>query len=143
MDITHNLQIKAKAEVIYNAVATEKGINGWWSKDCSVGETEGEGSLLKFDKQGTIVEMGFRTLTLTPNKKAVWECTENGNPAWIGTKIITEISESENGCEVVFSHAGFQEKWRGQEPFEMTKQGWVHFVNSLVSYCQKGEGQPW
>lgn len=143
MDITHNLEIKATPATIYNAVATEKGISSWWSKDCSVAETEGGNSVLKFDKQGAIVEMGFKTLSLAPNKKVVWECTENANPAWIGTKIITEISGRADGCSVVFSHAGFDEKWGGQDPFEMTKQGWEHFVSSLVSYCEKGEGQPW
>ncbi len=143
MDITHNLQINATAADIYNAVATEKGITGWWSKDCSVGESEGKSSLLKFDKEGTIVEMGFRTDLLNPCKKVVWECTQNGNPAWIGTRIITEISEVEKGCVVVFSHAGFDKKWKGQDPFEMTRQGWEHFVNSLVSFCETGVGQPW
>ena len=143
MDITHNLTINASAETIYKAVATQVGINGWWSKDCQVGETEGADSLLKFDKQGTIVEMGFRTEQLSPNQKAVWECTVNGNPAWIGTKIITEISAGDGGCSVHFSHAGFDEKWAGQDAFEMTKGGWDHFVSSLVSYCEKGEGQPW
>lgn len=143
MDITHNLKIKATASTIYNAVATQNGINRWWSKDCTVGELEGEKSLLKFDKQGTIVEMGFKTLTLSPNQKVAWECTENANPAWLGTHIVTEINENEDGCAVTFSHAGFDEQWKGQDAFEMTKQGWEHFVNSLVSYCENGKGQPW
>ena len=143
MDITHNLKINATAETIYNAVSTKNGMQGWWCKDSMVGEVEGKNSLLKFDKEGTIVPMHFKTITLNPNKKVIWECTQNGNPAWVGTKIITEISESENGCDVVFSHADFDEKWSGQEAFEMTKQGWAHFVASLNSYCENGEGQPW
>jgi len=44
---------------------------------------------------------------------------------------------------VKFSHTGFDKKWEGLDPFEMTKTGWEHFVSSLVSYCEKGEGQPW
>lgn len=143
MDITHNLEIKASADKVYSAVATQEGITGWWSKDCTVGEKEGDKSLLKFDKQGTIVEMGFVTKTLIPVKKVVWECVENANPAWLGTEIITEVLEKGDGSSVTFSHAGFDEKWRGQEAFEMTKGGWDHFVTSLVSYCEGGEGQPW
>lgn len=144
MDITHNLNVKASPETVYQAVATEEGISGWWSKDCSVGEAVGKRSLLKFDKQGTIVEMGFRTLVLEPNNRVVWECIENANPAWLGTKIITAISPTTNGhSEIVFSHANFDEKWAGKEPFEMTKTGWEHFVNSLVTYCEHGVGQPW
>ncbi|WP_139793830.1 SRPBCC family protein [Reichenbachiella faecimaris] len=142
MDITHKLQINATARTIKDAVATQTGITGWWSKDCQVGESEGENSLLKFDKQGTIVEMGFKTISVTASQ-VIWECTTNANPAWIGTKIITDIASKDSGSEVVFSHAGFDDNWARQEPFEMTKQGWEHFVNSLVSYCETGSGQPW
>lgn len=143
MDITHNLKIKASPETIYKAVSTREGIQGWWCKDSKVGEAEGKKSLLKFNKEGNIVPMGFETLNLDKDKKAVWECTDNPNPAWIGTKLTTEITSNDSGSAVVFSHSGFDEKWKGQEPFEMTKQGWEHFMNSLVSYCETGEGQPW
>ena len=143
MEIVHNLKINASAETIYNAVSTHVGIKGWWAKDCSVGESEGEGTLLKFNKDGKIVPMSFKTITLSPGEKVVWECTENVNPAWIGTKIITEITKTENGCNVIFSHTNFDEKWSGQEPFEMTKGGWEHFVASLTSFCETGSGQPW
>lgn len=142
MDITHHLTIKAKATTIHEAVTTKKGISGWWSMDCQVGETVNTDSTLKFNKEGTIITMGFRTLALDA-QKVVWECTENPNPAWIGTKVITEIQPKGDESEVVFSHAGFDEKWKGQDPFEMTKQGWEHFISSLKSYCETGQGQPW
>ncbi|MFK7776322.1 MAG: SRPBCC domain-containing protein [Saprospiraceae bacterium] len=143
MDITHKLKINASPEVIYHAVSSQEGIKGWWSADCSVGNTVGSDSLLKFNKEGMIVEMGFVTRDLQPNKKVVWECTSMPNPAWLGTKVITKISETEGGCDVNFSHEGFDEKWKGQEPFEQTKGGWNHFVKSLVFFCEGGEGQPW
>lgn len=143
MDIKHNLSMKASPEVIYDAVSTQKGINGWWSKDCTVGEQEGQKSHLKFDKQGTIVEMEFLTEKLVPNKKVVWKSVQNANNAWMGTKIITAISEAGGSTNVVFSHSGFDGKWAGKEPFEMTRQGWDHFVKSLVSYCETGVGEPW
>ena len=143
MDITHKVKIKSSSSVIYNAVSTQNGIKGWWSKDCSVSEIEGGTSLLKFNKEGMIVEMGFETKSLLPNEKVVWECTAMPNPAWLRTKIITEISETSDGCEVIFSHTGFDEKWAGQPPFEQTKGTWNHFVTSLVSFCESGIGQPW
>ncbi len=143
MKIQHELSIKATPTTVYQAVATQAGVTGWWSKDCVVGEQEGESSALKFVKEGNVVEMGFRTQTLQPNEKVVWVCTENPNPAWLGTEIITEISAAPGGSKLVFSHAKFDEKWKGQDPFEMTKQGWAHFVQSLVSYCETGVGQAW
>ncbi len=143
MDIKHDLTIKASAATVYNAVATQQGINGWWSKTGTVGASEGDTSVMIFDKQGTKVEMGFRTETLIPNQEVVWECIKNGNPAWLKTKIRTTIHENDGECQVTFSHTGFDEKWAGHDAFEMTKGTWQHFVESLVSYCERGEGQPW
>ena len=146
MEITQNLTLQASPEVVFNAVATNQGIKSWWCKDSIVGEKEGHRSLLKFDKNkdGNIIEMLFRTETITPNKKVVWECIDNANPAWIGTKLVTEISEGVNGTEVLFSHTNFDAKWEGQDPFEMTKGGWLGvFIPSLASFCEAGTGQPW
>ncbi len=143
MDIKHELEIKASAATIYQAASTQKGIQGWWSADCQVGEEEGGTSLLRFNKQGTIIEMGFRTVALEPAAKVVWECTAMPNPAWLGTRIITEISPRETGCAVVFSHVGFDEQWKGKPPFEDTKKTWHHFMQSLITYCEGGEGSPW
>ena len=143
MDITHHLKIKATATTIYDAVSSREGIKGWWSADCEVGTAVGSASTLKFNKQGTLVVMGFKTLELRPGKRVEWVCTAMPNPAWIGTKIITEIKELNGSCEVTFSHTGFDEKWKGQGPFEETKATWNHFINSLVSFCEGGEGQPW
>ena len=128
MDITHDLNIKAQSETIYKAVATQKGIQSWWCNNSEVAETEGGTSLLKFNKEGTIVPMSFKTITLNPNKKVVWECIENPNPAWIGTQITTTI---EDEGKVTFTHSGFDDKWKGQEAFEMTKGTWNHFMSSL------------
>ncbi len=119
MDIKHNLIIKASGATIYDAVSTKNGIQGWWSKDCVVGEKEGEKSTLKFNEEGSIVEMGFETLKLDPKQNVVWECVANATPAWLKTRVTTEISETSEGCEVVFTHGGFDEKWKGQKAFEM------------------------
>lgn len=143
MDITYNLTIKTLPKTVYNAVSSENGIKGWWSKECTVGSAKGEKSLLKFNKQGTIVEMGFKTISLDTNKKVIWECIENANLAWLGTQIITEIEEIDGTSKVKFSHEGFDEKWKGNDAFEMTKGGWDHFMKSLIDFCENGKGQPW
>jgi uncharacterized protein YndB with AHSA1/START domain len=145
MEIKSNLAIKTSPQIVFNALSTDKGIKGWWSKSSIIGEKEDKLTLLKFDKNndGNIIDMLFRTTELVTNKKVVWECIENGNPAWIGTKIIFEISGHKNETELNFSHSDFDEKWNGKEPFEMTKGGWLgHFLPSLVSFCETGNGQP-
>lgn len=146
MEIKETLNVKASAETIYKAMSTDKGIKAWWCKTSLIGEKEGEYTLLKFDKNqdGNITDMAFVTETLEPNKKVVWNCVGNKNPAWVGTKIVVEVNGNGNNSEVVFTHTNFDEKWEGQDPFEMTKGGWLgHFVPSLVSFCETGEGNAW
>ena len=63
MKIQHELAIKAAPTAIYQAFSTQKGITGWWSKNCVVGEQVGEDFGVK---EGNVVEMGFRTRTLQP-----------------------------------------------------------------------------
>lgn len=143
MEISYNLKIKASPNKVYEALSTHAGISSWWCKDCSVGESEGQDSHLRFNKEGSIVEMGFVTTHLNKDKKVLWECNQNPNPAWIGTRVSSEITPTAGGCELLFSHRNFDEKWKGQEAFEMTKGGWDHFVKSLVSFCEGGDGEPW
>jgi len=143
MNIIHELKLKASSGTVFNAVSTAKGIQGWWSQNSEVGETEGANSLLKFVKEGMKVDMGFVTRVVEKDKKVIWECISMPNPAWIGTKIMTEINQTQEGCDVVFSHVGFDKKWEGQDAFEQTKGTWNHFVQSLKDYCETGKGQPW
>ena len=142
MKISHEFKIDAMPETIIQAVSTEEGIKGWWSANCQVGTEIGSESTLQFDKQGMIVVMGFKTIQ-KDQKVVEWECISMPNPAWIGTKVRTEVVTLDKGCNVLFTHDGFDEKWVGQEPFEQTKATWNHFMNSLKSYCEAGEGQPW
>jgi uncharacterized protein YndB with AHSA1/START domain len=145
MEIKNILAIKASAQMVFNAISTDKGVKGWWAKSSVIGEKEGKLTLLKFDKNkdGNITDMLFKTTELIPNKKLVWECVDNGNPAWIGTKITYELTEQNNETGLHFSHSDFDEKWKGKEPFEMTKGGWLgYFLPSLVSFCEMDNGHP-
>lgn len=39
-----------------------------------------------------------------------------------------------------FAHAGLTD---GGPPYEMTSEGWKHFMKSLKTYAETGTGQPW
>jgi hypothetical protein len=56
----------------------------------------------------------------------------------VGTTLSWAITPDGNGTEVSFEHAG----WKGDAP-EPVVQGWRHFVGSLRSFVETGEGQPW
>ncbi|MDN5202088.1 SRPBCC domain-containing protein [Fulvivirgaceae bacterium BMA10] len=143
MDIAHNFKIKTSTDKVYEALTTQKGIMGWWSKDCDITQKVGEESHMRFNKDGKIVEMQFRVDTLQPGEKVSWSCVGNPNPTWIGTELRFDMEQQGDEVNFSFTHGNFDDKWAGQPPFEMTKEGWDHFMNSLKNYCEKGEGQPW
>ncbi len=140
MKIEFKELINADAKTIYDAAATANGIQSWWCKNSEVAEEAGGKIILNFVKDGNPVAMEFKVEELSPNQKVVWTCTGNGNPAWIGTTLTFE--ENENG-NFYFVHDNFEEKWKGQPPFDNTAEGWKYFISSFKSYCETGIGQPW
>ena len=69
-----------------------------------------------------------------------WLCVDNGNPAWIGTRLTWNVTEGDDSRVIEFTHSGFEV---GGPPYESTRQIWGHFVSSLDSYLAAGRGQPW
>lgn len=143
MDIKQVLQIKATPQQVYDAVTTQQGIEGWWSQVCHISSKIGELSFMKFIKDDRVVGMYFRIDELQPMEKVLWTCVQNGNPAWINTKLEFEIKKSKEGSELIFTHKNFDAKWKGTPPYQMTIDGWQFFMNSLKSFCETGKGQPW
>ena len=143
MDIVHEFPIETSAEKLYAALTTQVGINGWWAKDCQPAAAEGGVSVMRFNKQGQIVEMQFRVDELQDNQGTRWTCVQNPNPAWINTQLEFAIRENGSGSMLRFAHTGWDAQWKGQPPYEMTKETWQGFMTSLKNYCENGVGAPW
>ncbi len=140
MDISMTLQMKASAHSIFRAISSQDGIRSWWCKVCDISEGTGNYCILNFIKEGNTVVMEFQVTELVQDTKLVWKCVNNGSPAWINTKLIYQI---ESNGTLHFTHAGFDEKWKGLPPYEDTINGWKHFMESLKNYCETGSGEPW
>ncbi len=141
MDIIHEFEIETTKEDAYKALSTEQGINGWWSGDCDIPDAEGEVLRVRFTNHN--VEMGFRIDELVSNKKVVWTCVENPNPAFLDTVIKFDIKPTVSGVKFRFNHSNWDEQWDGKINYEQSKESWQHFMNSLKSYLETGVGQPW
>lgn len=136
--IKEKVIIRASTEKVFGALSSTAGYQGWWSKDCQIAETPGGESKLKFNKEGTIVSMRFRVDEVVPNRSVRWTCIGHDMESWIGTTLAWTLTPDGNATEVSFEHAG----WKGEAP-EPVVQGWRHFVGSLRSYLEAGQGQPW
>jgi len=136
--IKEKIIVRGSTEKVFDALTTNAGYRGWWSKDCQIAEKVGGESKLKFDKNGTIVSMRFRVDEVAPNKAVRWTCVGHDMDSWVGTTLDWALAPDGNSTEVSFEHAG----WKGEAP-EPVVQGWRHFLGSLRSFVETGEGQPW
>lgn len=141
MDLVHEFKTGASPQAVYDAFTTEKGINGWWSKSCDMAHNEGETLKVRFTEHN--VEMVFQIQELVPMKKAKWLATENANPTFLNTEITFEIQPEGSGSNFRFSHTNWDEQWEGKPNYEQSAETWKHFMNSLKSYLESGQGQPW
>lgn len=143
MDIKHKFEIKANTQKVYDALTTSEGIKGWWCKDCDIAREVGSVSVMRFDKDGTTVEMQFKITSLQPDHGVSWTCIANPNPAWINTTLNFELSQDGDSSILEFTHGAWDKKWDGEPMYNMVVETWSLFMASIKSYCEEGSGQPW
>ena len=137
--ITHELQVKADAKKAFDAFATPQGIKAWWAKDSQVGTAAGQPVVLHFNKPDMSAVMKFDVTDGQPGRRIEWTCTENTNPIWPGSKLAWEVVPAASGSTVRLTHEGFSD---GGAPYDMTVEGWQHFVDSLKAYLDGGTPTP-
>lgn len=138
--IRHTLTLSARPDVAYRAVATSEGLQGWWCANSDIATAVGEETELRFVKDGTPVTMRFRVDALDRNQRVAWTCLESPNPIWVGSTLTWAIRAEGTGTTLEFVHAGLA---AGGPPYDMTAEGWQHFMASLKQYAETGTGQPW
>lgn len=139
MDIKNEIQVNASVKTIYDALSTQKGIEGWWAKNCTISTKVGEVSRIVFHPQGVPFDMHFRIEDLEENKRVLWSCVHNSNLAWLTTKISFDISGDDKTGNVVFNQFDSPRDYDSK----MEAGTWNSFMNSLKNYCETGKGEPW
>lgn len=125
------------------AVDKINNIPAWWGV-AFTGNSEKQND--KF-----VVKMGgdsffnFTITELIPGKRVVWLVTDCYMPwytnkkEWANTKLIFDISESNGGTMVNFTHEGLTPD---VECYKDCEPGWTHWIRtSLLSYFTTGKGQ--
>lgn len=68
----HAIQIEASPDKVYQAIATDAGLRGWWTSDSNADSTVGGKAEFGFDERSTLVHMGIEELK--PGARVVWSC---------------------------------------------------------------------
>jgi uncharacterized protein YndB with AHSA1/START domain len=134
--IWHRLLIEAPAETVYEAITTQKGLQGWWTPD-TVAKPE-VGSIARFDF-GPNYCKEMKIEELKPYSKVKWLCLK-AHEEWVGTTLNFELEPHAKGTILLFHHDG----WKDSTPeFASCSYAWALFFRSLKLLCETGKGLPY
>lgn len=133
--IRHLVTINCSPYIVYNALTTKTGIQGWWTSDTVIEP-----------KIGTIAEFIFgnryhnkmEITDLLPNTRVAWLC-KVGDHEWVGTDFTFDLEGNDSQTLFRFGH----NKWEEQTDFfAYCNFKWGYYLMSLKQYCETGIGNP-
>jgi uncharacterized protein YndB with AHSA1/START domain len=119
-------------------------VRAWWGADVE-GRTDTPGAEFTYrgeDKHRSLIKV----TELVPEKRVVWRVLDNhltfvtDQTEWVGTTIRFDISPTDTGSLIRFSHIGLLP---GQECYDVCAPAWTFFiVDSLRALINSGRGEP-
>lgn len=146
-DFTLSYRIAAQPMAVYNAIATQAGVQHWWTESCQIIPKVGGRALFLFPNGDFYAVMNI--VALNAPRLIEWECVDSKHPEnsgyvdlhdWIGTHLRFEIAaHPEGGSSLQFTHVGLVPL----ECAEACTSLWSFFLGqSLKKYLETGKGEP-
>ena len=137
-EIKHQIAIKGTAEEVYSALATESGLQSWWTADAHAEERVGGKAEFGFDRRKMVFRM--KIVELQPGRKVVWGCSGD-HPEWVGTSLTWDIA-SENGASVLrFTQSGWIQM---SDYYAICNSTWGELMYRLRDYVEgRNPGPHW
>lgn len=137
-DYRTTVRIKARPEVVFDALTTTAELAAWWSPVTGSGLTGGELRFPMVAGQPPLLIRVDEAIHPTAVRWTVAECTFMAD--WVGTQPTFTIVPVDDGCELTFVHRGLTEEL---ECRDMCSRSWDHFVGtSLRELAEGGPGAP-
>ena len=140
---THALEIEASPAAIYAAITTAAGLRGWWTETCDVVNVVGGHHVFRFGPH----HKTMRVDKLIPNREVRWTCVDanivglDRPDEWIGTSVRFRMQPNGAGrTRLDFEHVGLTP---ALECYGICEDGWRHFLASLKSWLETGQGTPY
>lgn len=130
-DIRHRVGIAAPQERVYEMLASNDGLNEFWTQ--TEGEVE-EGAELGFFFGGPAPAAVMEVVELSPDTRVRWRCV-GGPQEWVDTTVTFDLRYCEDETVVSFVHGD----WR--EPTELMHHcstKWATFLIGLRSGLEGG-----
>jgi uncharacterized protein YndB with AHSA1/START domain len=136
--IVFELDIEAQPERIVDALDSERGIAGWWTRDVTFAGGPGSTMTLGFPVAPRPFELRVDEVSA---KRVRWSSIGEFPPHWQGTDVAWTLRPSADGnwTTVHFAHDG----WASDEgPLPNAAMTWGTLMTSLKSYVETGAGTP-
>lgn len=135
IQIKHIITIECPTDIVYKALTTKEGIQGWWTIDTVIEpEINSTAEFIFGDRYHN--KMIITDLQL--NKSVAWYCT-HGDKEWIGTNFTFELEDKEGQTLLHFG----QNNWKESTDFyDYCNDKWGLYMKSLKEYCETGKGRP-
>ena len=144
LEVTKNMVIDASPEVVFKAITDQNQLTNWFPEQAIL-ETNVGGkmkfSFYKNSKRGN-QECGrdrdyFHEGTISEfilNKKISYTWEDSYEPDFPRTVVTWELEKIDNGkTNLKLVHTGF----KTDEKAKQYDEGWSHFLNELIKYCEK------
>ncbi len=129
-DMLHEISINAPPEPVYEAIATQEGLRGWWTLDSVAADQPGDVAEFGFDDGAMLLRM--RIDELVPGKRAKWTCLGDASE-WRGTELLWDIQASEGGSVLRLRHANWR---RTSGWFAVCNTTWGALLYRLRDYVE-------
>lgn len=141
VDYTTTITVAATPQEAYDAI---NDVAGWWGR--ITGTTTAVGDEFVYVVPG-LHYSGFRIAQLEPGRRIAWLVTGSyldfvpDHQEWNDTIVTFDISETDAGTLVTFTHEGLTPEG---ECYENCSNAWNMFVNvSLKAFIETGAGMPY
>ena len=135
-DLNHSVPVSAPPAKVYEAVATQRGMQGWWTADTELDAKKGGEAQFGFDNRAAVFRMTIEALE--PNKSVRMVC-HGEQPEWNGTRLEWTIVPNDDGSILNFVHRG----WREMTPFcASCNSAWGELMYRLKGFVESGRPAP-
>jgi uncharacterized protein YndB with AHSA1/START domain len=130
------MPVEADPKVVYDALATSDGVNGWWS-DRTEGAA-GVGSTMKVAFPDAPITFDFE-VSEASGERVSWHCIA-GPPEWIDTTVSLDVqTDGEGNTSVLFSHDGWATT---EDSFPFIAYSWAQILPRLKELAETGRSNP-
>jgi Activator of Hsp90 ATPase homolog 1-like protein len=140
-DFTTAFSVDKSPDEVFRAI---NNVRGWWSEEID-GATDTPGAEFTYH-YGDVHRCRIKITEFVPGRKVVWLVVDNyfdfttDATEWKGTKVVFEISRSQNKTRLRFTHEGLVPEY---ECFDVCSNAWGSYINgSLRSLIETGKGRP-